>query len=110
MAANTIEPAIGASTWALGSHKCIENIGNLVTNPRIKINQKNQLFNIDGRVRLLVNMLEEFIEIDIIITSIGKEAKMVYIIRYIPACNRSGWYPHNKMMSRVGIKEASNQM
>jgi len=62
----------------------------LVTNPRIKINQKNQLFNIDGRVRLLVNMLEEFIEIDIIITSIGKEAKMVYIIRYIPACNRSG--------------------
>lgn len=62
----------------------------MVTNPRIKINQKNQLFNIDGRVRLLVNMLEEFIEIDIIITSIGKEAKMVYIIRYIPACNRSG--------------------
>jgi hypothetical protein len=85
-------------------------MGNLVTNPRIKISQKNQLFNIVGRARLLVNILEEFIEIDTIITSIGKEAKIVYIIKYIPACKRSGWYPHNRMMSKVGIKEASNQM
>ena len=29
MAAKTIDPATGASTWALGSHKCTVNIGSL---------------------------------------------------------------------------------
>ena len=46
----------------------------------------------------------------IIIISIGKEAVIVYNIRYMPACKRSGWYPQNKIIIKVGISEASNQM
>jgi hypothetical protein len=37
MAAKIIDPAIGASTWALGSHKCKENIGSFTKNPPIVI-------------------------------------------------------------------------
>jgi hypothetical protein len=33
MAANTIDPAIGASTWAFGSHRWTVNIGNFTKNP-----------------------------------------------------------------------------
>lgn len=33
MAASTMEPAIGASTCALGSHKWVENIGSFTKNP-----------------------------------------------------------------------------
>lgn len=33
MAASTIDPAIGASTWAFGSHRCVVNIGNFTKNP-----------------------------------------------------------------------------
>jgi hypothetical protein len=36
MAASTILPAIGASTWAFGSHKCVKNIGNFTKNPLIR--------------------------------------------------------------------------
>lgn len=43
MAASTIDPAIGASTWALGSHKCVVNIGNFTRNPAIVINQNREL-------------------------------------------------------------------
>lgn len=38
----------------------------------------------------------------------GKEAEIVYSIKYIPACKRSGWYPHPRIRARVGIREASN--
>lgn len=40
--------------------------------------------------------------------NIGTEAMTVYIIMYILACIRSGWYPHIIIISIVGIKEASN--
>ena len=40
----------------------------------------------------------------------GREAVTVYIIKYIPACRRSGWYPHPKISKRVGIKEASKKI
>ena len=33
MAASTIDPAIGASTCALGSHRCTVNIGSFTKNP-----------------------------------------------------------------------------
>lgn len=42
MAANTIDPAIGASTWAFGNHRWTENIGSLTRNPAKVINQKNE--------------------------------------------------------------------
>jgi hypothetical protein len=40
MAARIIDPAIGASTCALGSHRCVENIGNFTMNPVTSISQK----------------------------------------------------------------------
>lgn len=36
IAASTIEPAIGASTCAFGSHRCIENNGNLAINAAVQ--------------------------------------------------------------------------
>jgi len=44
------------------------------------------------------------------IINIGKEAVIVYIIKYILACKRSGWYPHVIIITIVGINDASNQM
>lgn len=35
-AARTMEPAIGASTWALGSHRCIPYSGSLTRNARMQ--------------------------------------------------------------------------
>jgi len=35
MAARIIDPAIGASTWALGSQRCTVNIGSFTKNPPI---------------------------------------------------------------------------
>jgi len=35
IAAKTIDPAIGASTCALGNHKCTENMGSFTKNPKI---------------------------------------------------------------------------
>ena len=43
MAASTMEPAIGASTCALGNHRCVENIGSFTKNPIIVINQNADL-------------------------------------------------------------------
>jgi len=48
--------------------------------------------------------------IDDKISNIGKEAQIVYIIIYIPACIRSGWYPQNKIIKRVGTRVASKQI
>jgi len=50
MAAKIIEPAIGASTWALGSHKWVENIGSFTINPVTSINQKNCRIYIDWKL------------------------------------------------------------
>jgi hypothetical protein len=38
--ARIIEPATGASTWALGSHRWSENIGIFTKKARIKINHQ----------------------------------------------------------------------
>jgi hypothetical protein len=45
IAAKTIDPAIGASTWAFGSHRCTMNMGNLTINPAIRKNQKIDIFS-----------------------------------------------------------------
>jgi hypothetical protein len=45
MAANTIEPAIGASTCAFGNHKCVVNIGNFTRNPSIVNNQNKDEYD-----------------------------------------------------------------
>lgn len=36
--AKIIEPTTGASTWALGSHKCPKKIGNLIKKAKISLN------------------------------------------------------------------------
>lgn len=41
IAASTIDPAIGASTWALGNHRWTENIGSFTKNPAIIINHES---------------------------------------------------------------------
>jgi len=40
IAARTIEPATGASTWAFGSHRCTENSGSFTRNAVIRIKEK----------------------------------------------------------------------
>ena len=42
-AARIIEPATGASTWALGSHKCIKNNGSFTIKARFIINQNEDV-------------------------------------------------------------------
>lgn len=44
------------------------------------------------------------------IINIGSDAVIVYSIKYILACIRSGWYPQVIIIKRVGISEASNQI
>lgn len=45
MAARIIDPAIGASTCALGSHRWTENIGSFTKNPAIKMIEHKILFD-----------------------------------------------------------------
>ena len=47
-------------------------------------------------------------KITIILRSSGREAATVYNIRYKPACRRSGWLPHPRIINKVGTKDASN--
>lgn len=95
MAANTIEPAIGASTCALGSHKCVENIGSFTRNPIKVISQNIDLVekkcgNLSSDDIGIRRWLENrYIEQNIM--NMGKEAVIVYNIRYILAWSRSGW-------------------
>lgn len=114
IAASTIEPAIGASTCALGSHKWERNIGSFTRNPIIVISQNKLLMvNEDGNKisdDIVINLWPEFIIIEQNITNIGRDAVIVYIIRYIFAWSRSGWYPHIIIITIVGIRDASNQI
>lgn len=113
IAASTIDPAIGASTWALGNHRWVENMGSLTRNPMIVINQKIELSE-----KNLGNLNSDAIDIKLWfenrrseqnIINIGSDAVTVYNIRYILAWSRSGWYPHIIIIAIVGISDASNQ-
>lgn len=112
MAANTIDPAIGASTWALGSHKWVENIGNFTKNPAKVISQNNVLVEKnegkDNSDAIDINRWFECKYIEQNIINMGRDAVIVYNIKYILACNRSGWYPHVIIMIIVGMRDASN--
>jgi len=94
IAASTIDPAIGASTWAFGSHRWVENIGNFTRNPVIINIHSNFVFIINGNDIIDVvinNIVDDELLIDINTINIGKDAVIVYIIKYIPAWIRSGW-------------------
>lgn len=95
IAASTIDPAIGASTWALGNHRWVENIGNLTKNPIRVISQNRELIvkkwgNSNSDVSDIIVWLE-YKNIEQNIMNMGKEAVIVYIIKYMLAWSRSGW-------------------
>jgi len=109
IAAKIIDPAIGASTWALGNHKCVENIGSFTNIPINKINHiMFDLISVGVNINIENIRDIELCCIYINIINIGRDAVIVYIIKYIPACIRSGWYPQYKIINSVGIREASN--
>lgn len=39
----------------------------------------------------------------------GKEAAIIYIIKYVPACSRSGCRPQERIRIKVGISDASKR-
>jgi len=111
-AAKIIDPATGASTCALGSHKCTEYIGSFTINAIISIIHPSHrgLIDIGNINSMFMDMFRWF---DVwynfkIIDNNGSEAATVYINKYILAWDRSGWYPHNIIIIMIGINEASN--
>lgn len=94
IAAKIIEPATGASTWALGSQRWVKNNGiftikaMIVISHHIEINCDDWVGEFQRRMYIDECLLQEFIHSKLI--SKGREAVIVYNIRYIPACNRSG--------------------
>lgn len=91
IAAKIIDPAIGASTWAFGSHKWTMNMGSFTKNPLTRKIENKVLVN--GIDSVIVNIFVDRDHIYIMknISNIGKEAAIVYIIMYMLACTRSGW-------------------
>lgn len=91
--ARIILPATGASTCALGSQRWVKNIGILTKNAtRQKIHivefiEEETDAALNTRTRELLPEEELMSRID---KSKGKEAVVVYIIRYMLACRRSG--------------------
>lgn len=80
IAAKIIDPAIGASTWAFGSHKWTEKIGNLTIKAVISINHRARDEKSSGRIifsGIDINSLLFSAKIFIIIISKGREAVTV---------------------------------
>lgn len=71
-AARIIDPSKGASTWALGSHKCVINIG-IFTRKAINKIKWNLKWNIDMKAQ----KKDKLFFINIIQISKGREAVMV---------------------------------
>lgn len=76
IAAKIIDPSKGASTWALGNHKWVKNIGIFTKNAN-KMKIDILIFN---------KIIEEIIKnwyfiIKIILINKGNEAEIVYIIK-----------------------------
>lgn len=92
MPAKIIDPATGASTWALGSHRCREYIGILARNAVIIISHQRRGCKLLGSV--MQGEANDAIPICLAIsrdpTRRGSLAVTVYSIRYAPACIRSG--------------------
>lgn len=112
MPARIIDPATGASVWALGSHRCKINIGSF-TEKAVRLIENHKIDMLFGRSMCCKNInlglaLQDLHSINRI--SRGKDAKTVYRSIYRPAWRRSGWYPHPMMRINVGAKEASNKI
>ena len=73
--AKTIEPETGASTCALGSHKCTKYIGNFTKNARILINQRNLKVSTLKIILILIVSLQ--FTVNMIEINSGREANKV---------------------------------
>lgn len=102
-AAKIIDPSRGASTWAFGSHRWKINIGIFTRKAIINIIVKLIL----KQVTVEKSILKLGLIIKIPINN-GREAVIVYKIRYNPAWRRSGWFPSLVIIINVGIKTISN--
>jgi hypothetical protein len=81
IAAKIIDPAIGASTWAFGSHRCTVNIGNLTKNPPMaKIQAKeDEEKSLGNSILINIGIIAVFEVMKILhrIINIGSEAATV---------------------------------
>jgi hypothetical protein len=78
--AKIIEPDTGASTWALGSHRCTKYIGNFTIKANLPITNRNGLIwkAVDPQRRRAPNLETNiFFTSKKIIISRGREAKRV---------------------------------
>lgn len=73
--AKTIEPETGASTCALGSHKCTKYIGNFTKNAKTLINQRNLEVSFLKIILILIVSLQ--LTLNIIEISKGRDANKV---------------------------------
>lgn len=112
IAANTIEPAIGASTWAFGSHRCSPYTGIFAKKaPRQATHSISSVLGLTGciicikKVGVFVMLLIKMVAI-----SSGIDVVNVYSMKYVPAVRRSVCCPHRVMIIKVGIRVASNIM
>ena len=111
IAANTIEPTTGASTWALGNHRWKGNIGNFTRNPITRIREK--IFDSVGEIALRLLVTKDGLILFSIKTKKikrGKEAEMVYMTIKRLAKIRSGWPPQPKIIIIIGISLTSKAM
>lgn len=78
------------------------------------------IFTKNAKINIIVNFILKQVEYENrilelyfiikILNNKGKDAITVYIIKYIPACKRSGWLPYLVIINKVGIRIISNIM
>ena len=104
IAANKIDPIVGASTCALGNQICKKNKGNFTKNiekiqiTKIKFNFRNIIFSILKKFICKIQKMK--IE--------GILKNNVYPKRNELAWIRSIWYPQKEINIKIGIIENSN--
>lgn len=81
MAARIIDPAMGASTWALGSHKWVRNRGSFTINAMF-INSHHVDIIFSGKCEVVHFNMEKNLWFEVVIIKIlirrGRDARIVY--------------------------------
>lgn len=104
MPASAILPATGASTWALGSHRCTLYIGLLTMNASVNASAATP------PPASVVPQREKYGGRLISSSNRGRELRAVYNNKCPPAPSFSGWYPCSSTIPRVGNRDSSNRM
>lgn len=103
MAAKIMEPSRGASTCAFGSQRCIKYIGVFT---RKASSTMIGILNFSIIVDIIIN--DGLFLMKMILVRSGKDAMIVYIIKYTLASKRSGCFPFIIIRIIVGINTSSN--